>query len=241
MISISNLSFSYKSSSKKTLSDISFSIGKGEMVCLFGPNGSGKSTVIKCLIGKYKLPPNTVLWDGEDINDISVAKLSSKVSYIPQKIDIPFSYTALDTVLMGTMNSLKFYETPSTVQYERAMNALKTLNLSDYANRPVSELSGGEAQLIMTARALCQNAGTFILDEPTASLDYGNRYRSMSVLKELSAQGYTIIFSCHDPLLIKDFASRVIVLSEGTLVSDGAPRDILNDELINKLFKIERI
>lgn len=235
-IELKDVGFSY--GERRVLKGISFSAGAGELIALLGPNGAGKSTLMRCLLGFLKSYAGTIFVDGQDIHTMSRAALSSRIAYIPQSSPMTFNYTVLDMVLMGVTGSIGVLGTPGAAQELRAKEILESLGIESLAGRGFEELSGGERQLVLLARALVQDARILVMDEPTANLDYGNQNRVMERVTELSAQGYTILFSTHDPNQALLYASRALTLWDGQILTDGPPERALTEETLRTLYGI---
>ena len=239
MLKIENLSYEYKSSDVKTLDGLSFELKGNELVAVIGKNGAGKSTLFKCIMGFLKDYKGSIYLSEKDIRSYSPIQLSHLVAYIPQRADFAFDYSVFDYVQMGTVNSLHYFEKPSNKQIEKVNNALDMLNISAYADKNIHNLSGGEQQLVLIARAIAQDARILIMDEPTSYLDYGNQHMVLNCALSLVQKGYTILFSTHNPEQAQKYATRVIALHDGKIISDGIPSENITSELLKELYNIE--
>lgn len=237
MIKVNDLSFSY--GSNEVLRGISFEAAPGEFLCILGHNGAGKSTLFKCMLGILKGYSGTVTVDGEDLSSMKPAEKARLVAYIPQAANPAFSYSVTDMVLMGTTAGLSGRTSPGAAEKATAASALERMGIEHLAGRSYAEISGGEQQLVLIARALAQGAKILIMDEPTSSLDYGNQMRVQQQLRELINDDYTMIQSIHDPEQAYLFADRVICIKDGRIHSQGRPADVLDDALIRELYDIE--
>ncbi len=231
-----DLSFSYGSVS--VLKDISFSANRGEVIALLGPNGSGKSTLFRTLLGFLKPHAGEVLVNDAPISSYSQRALAREIAYIPQSHSPTFNYTVLQSVLMGATASLGTLESPGGVHTARAMELLFSLGIDHLAHRGCRKISGGERQLMLLARALLQDAKVLLLDEPTANLDYGNSCRVMERIEQLGHSGYTVLFSTHEPNQAFRYASRVLALKNGELLTDGLPADVLSEQRLSALYGV---
>lgn len=234
-IEVRDLSFSYPK--HPVLQHLSFSIPQGELVALLGPNGAGKSTLFRCILG-FLRPEGEILLRGRPVRSLTQRELSREIAYIPQSAEPIFNYTVLDTVLMGTTGTLQLAQRPGKAQLESAHRALEQLEIAHLANRGISQVSGGERQLALIARALVQNAAVLIMDEPTANLDYGNQQRVMARVCGLTHQGYTVLVSTHNPEHALRYASQVLALQDGSLCAFGPTAQTLTPDLIDKLYGI---
>jgi iron complex transport system ATP-binding protein len=220
------------------LKDVSFTVGNGVLMALLGPNGAGKSTLFHCMLGFEKHYQGEVLLDGENINTKTPEQMAKKIAYVPQSHFPSFNYSVFDMTLMGTASMEKEWKQPSKKQQEAAAEALKQMGMYELRDRGFRLLSGGEQQLVLIARALAQKAQIIIMDEPTANLDYGNQLRLLFRVQNLCRQGYSIIYSTHNPNHAFMFAHQALVLHESKIAALGTPETVLTEELIKNLYGI---
>ncbi len=232
-----NLCFSYGST--PILKNIDFRAHESSLVAVIGPNGAGKSTLFRCILGFLKGYSGSIFIDDRNIREMNRTEIAGKIAYIPQTTVPVFNYDVIDIVLMGTTGSLKLLESPGAKQVEAAEKALRELGIESLRNRGFGRISGGERQLVLVARALVQNAKILIMDEPTANLDYGNQYKVMAKIKELAAGGYTIILSTHNPEHALLFADKSFVIQNGEFVAAGSSADVLNEEMMRRLYGVD--
>ena len=237
MIRAEDLRFSY--GTKEVLKGITFEADSGEFLCILGHNGAGKSTLFKCILGLLKGYTGKVSVDGRDISDMRPRERARLIAYIPQASNPAFAYSVRDMVLMGTAASLTGRMSPGEKERTAAEQVMDKLGISALADRSYAEISGGEQQLVLIARALAQGAKILIMDEPTSSLDYGNQMRVQKQLRELIGEGYTIIQSTHDPEQAFTFADKVVSIKDGKVYRRGRPEEILDEDLIRDLYNIE--
>ena len=235
-IDVKNLRFRY--GARPVIGDVSFTAEKGELLAVLGPNGVGKSTLFRCLLGFLKPVGGEILVDGKELGAYSRRELAKKIAYIPQSHTPAFDHTVLDSVLMGMTAQLGVFEQPGQAQREKAMQMLRALGIEKLADRGCMKISGGERQLMLLARALVQDASMLIMDEPTANLDYGNSCRVMERVKRLGQNGYTIIFSTHDPNQAFSYATKVLALKDGGVMAVGAPEAVLTQAVLSRLYGI---
>ena len=235
-VEVRNVSFSYGGAD--VLHDVSFRAGPGDLMAVLGPNGAGKSTLFGCLLGYLRPHAGQVFLGGKDVQTLSGAAIAREIAYIPQSAPVTYNYTVLDTVLMGVTHQIGIFSAPKQEHTDKAMTALESLGIAHLAGRGVMKISGGERQLTLLARALVQDAGVLLMDEPTASLDYGNSFRVMRRIQHLGEQGYTVIFSTHEPNQAFRYANRVLALSNGGVLADGRPEEALTGELLSTLYGV---
>lgn len=234
-LSVDNLTFGY-SENRRILKNISFEAESGELTSVLGRNGAGKSTLFKCILGIIRNYEGEIFIHGRSMIGISARELSGLIAYIPQSHYPAFNYSVLDMVLMGSANQLKSTGSPGKRQETEALKALEKMNILHLADRGFGQISGGEQQLVLMARAILQNTGVWLLDEPLASLDYGNQTRVLQRLKKLSEDGYLIVQSIHNPDQAKKYSDRIIALADGAVIDEGKPDEILNEKLIKRLY-----
>jgi len=223
-------------SGSAVLNDVSLTIARGEIVSLLGPNGSGKTTLLKVLLGLHKMESGRVLLEGREISSLDRKALARSIAYVPQLHRPSFSYRVLDVVLMGRMPHKPFFTRFNQQDRELALEALEKLSIPHLAERPYTEISGGERQLTLIARAMTQGAHTFILDEPANGLDYGNQIRLLEELARLCDAGYTFIKSTHFPDHALWVADRVLMLDHGRIIADGSPDETITTESLFRLY-----
>ncbi len=233
-LTIENLSFSY--GKRPVLRQLSFTAQAGELLAILGPNGVGKTTLFKCVMGQERRYGGRILADGADLSALSPRDRAHRVAAIPQAHPLSFQYSAFDMVLMGTSHSLSPFAVPGERERGLARDAMERVNIAHLADRPFDHLSGGEQQLVFIARALAQQARILLMDEPTASLDYGNRLLVLQVARDLAREGYTVLLSTHDPQHALWFADRALALKEGRMLALGAPREVLTATLLEALY-----
>ena len=236
-IEAKKLCFSY--GAQDVLRDVSFTAGRGEIVAVLGPNGVGKSTLFGCLLGFLKPSSGEILADEKLLQAYSRRDLASKIAYIPQSYAPAFDHTVLDSVLMGMTAQLPILAQPGPEQEQKAMQALQELGIEKLARRGCTRISGGERQLMLLARALVQDAGTLIMDEPTANLDYGNSSRVMQRVRTLGEKGYSVVFSTHDPNQALSYATKVLALKSGRVLACGRPEEVLTQEILSALYGVQ--
>ncbi len=223
---------------QEALQDVSFEVEKGSLLFLLGENGAGKTTLFRCMLGFLKQYAGDIFIDGKNAASLPPKELAKLVAYIPQAHSPTFNYTVLDTVLMGTNPFLQGAAGPGEKEQERAVCAMEKLGISHMAKRGFAEISGGERQLVLIARALAQNTKILVMDEPTANLDYGNQYRVLELVRQLAGEGYLILFSSHNPEHALLYATHVLALQKGKRLAFGPPETALTPEILEQLYGI---
>jgi iron complex transport system ATP-binding protein len=229
-----NVSFGFPE--KPVLQNISLTVHKGEIISLLGPNGSGKTTLLKTLLGLYQLDKGRVLFEGRSIASLRKKSLARNIAYVPQVHRASFAYRVIDVVLMGRIPHKTFFSRFSPADLEIALDSLDKLSILHLKDKPYTQISGGERQLTLIARAMTQEAHTFIMDEPANGLDYGNQIKLLEGLMDLGDEGYTFVKSTHFPDHALWIADRVIMLKEGSIIADGAPDDVITSENLFALY-----
>lgn len=235
-IELKDISFSY--GRHEAVKHVTFTANRGDLVAVLGPNGAGKSTLFQCMLGLLHGYTGEIDICRKNIRTLSRAQLSRMAAYIPQSTEPVFNYTVADTVLMGTTGGMGLLKTPGQTQREAAAAAMQTLGIEDLAQRGIGTLSGGERQLVLIARAMAQNAKILIMDEPTANLDYGNQQRVLERIRDLAAQGYTVLLSTHNPEHALRYATHVLALQQGSAVACGKTDETMTAELIKRLYGV---
>lgn len=234
MLKIKNLSASYKT--HRVLHNVSFDIKSGEILALIGPNGAGKSTIIRAASG---IIPSTghIRTNGDDFHALNPMQRARYLAVVPQAISLPPAFTVWETVLMGRTPHLGFLGHASSLDEELARQALSRVHALAFAERRVGELSGGEAQRVLLARALCQSAPILLLDEPTAHLDLQYQVSLLELVHELAhKENLAVLIALHDLNLAARYADRVALLVGGEIKAIGAPREVLTAEAISHAY-----
>ena len=216
--------------------DVSLALGAGEVLCLLGPNGSGKTTLFKTLLGLLPAQAGEVLIDGRALRRLARVEVATRIAYVPQAHTAHFPYTVRDMVTMGRTAHLGPFARPGARDHAAALEALETLGIADLADADYTRVSGGQRQLALIARALAQASPLIVMDEPTASLDFGNQALVLREIRALAAQGYGIVLSTHDPDHAFACAIAVALLHGGRLVATGAPSDVLSPARLEAVY-----
>lgn len=230
-IDIKNLSFHYPGSKKNVLDDITLTIPSGKFTAVIGPNGSGKTTLVK-QINQILVPQKgTIYLDGEDVADMTPAALARKIAYVPQMGQGAIGGTVLDTVLLGRKPYVKYKLSQEDI--EIAVSAMLRLHIDHLAEREFLQLSGGQKQTVLLARALAQTPRAFLFDEPISFLDIRNQLEIMHQSKKLSLhEGKTVVAVLHDLNMAYRYADYVIIMKGGNVYACGSPAEAITPENI---------
>ena len=230
MIDIKALSFGYI---KKTLvlENVSISFDRGKIIALIGRNGSGKSTFLDCLLGINEYSGEITI-DDKNIKDISDKEYATLVSFIPQSVQINIDYSIRDFISFGRNPHLKFGQTPSEKDFQIVEETADKCGIKDLLNKDINKVSGGERQLAFIARALTQETPIIIMDEPTASLDFGNQQKLFKIISSLAKEGKTIIFTTHNPNHLINLDCDIFAVMNKTITKI----DELNNDSIKEIY-----
>ena len=216
--------------------DVSLSLEAGEVLCLLGPNGSGKTTLFKTLLGLLRSQGGVVAIDGADVKARARDQVARLVSYVPQAHESFFPFTVQEVVLMGRTAHMGVFSAPSRRDCEVAQAAIERMGLAALADSIYSRLSGGERQLTLIARALAQDSPIIVMDEPTASLDFGNQARVLEHIRSLARSGIGVLLSTHDPGQAFLCADRVALLHQGRLAGLGRPAEVITSAALRRIY-----
>jgi iron complex transport system ATP-binding protein len=237
ILALEGLAFGYPGRTVGT--DVSFAVPAGGVVALLGPNGGGKTTLFKTVLGLLRPHAGTVRIDGADTAAWSRRRLAHAIAFVPQSHLAYFPFRVIDVVVMGRSAHLGTFSAPQPRDFAIARDALERLGIAALAERAYTEVSGGERQLVLLARALAQEARLIIMDEPTASLDFGNQVRVLQTIRQLAAEELGVLFSTHDPDHTFLCADEVALLHGGRLLRFGTPRAIVTAETLRLVYGID--
>ena len=237
MIDVQKLKFSY--SQKHLLDGLSFELDKGDFCAIVGPNGSGKTTLLKLMTGLLQPQGGSVQVGGQPLNSLSAMEKARLMAYVAQRQDVVFDFSVFDTVLMGRNPHQSRWETASSHDVQVVEEVLQLTGLADYRNRMLTELSGGEVQRVMIARAMAQQTPVILLDEPLSNLDITYQFEVMDILQHLNKQNdTTIVIILHDLSFVKKYAHKVLMLQNGTLKHFGPVDDVLTEPNVREVFHL---
>lgn len=240
MLEIKGVYFRHQARDSDILKGVEFEVTEGIMTTVLGPNGSGKTTLFKCICGLWKPQKGSISMDHRDLSLLSDGERARICAVVPQEHEPPFPYSVLDVVLMGRVSHISMFSSPSRHDYQKAEEAIGIVGVDHLKDRPYTKISGGERQLALVARALAQEAPILLLDEPTSHLDFRNQVLILNKVREIAQQkGLTVLMTLHDPNLSMLFSEKVILLNEGKVVSNGSPQEVITEENLKKVYKID--
>jgi iron complex transport system ATP-binding protein len=234
-VKVENLNLNY--GSHPVLRDISLEVMAGEFVVVIGPNGTGKTSLLKALAGLVPVVAGKIEILQRPLKSYSRRKMAESVAVVPQQVPVEFPFTVSETVLMGRSPHLGMLGVESKTDYLIAREAMEFTETSHLADRRMEELSGGERQRVIIAKAICQQPRLILLDEPTASLDPAHQVRIMDLMERLRReQGVTVIMVSHDLNLAAMFGDRLLLMTNGCIISSGSPSQVLTAALLEKAY-----
>ena len=236
LLRVENLSVSRQ---KRIIVDrVSFTIGEGELVGLIGPNGAGKSTLLRALLAQLPYQ-GLVTLNGQESAQLKSVKRAQFLSYIAQDREISWNMRVEAVVQLGRLARLPQFSGLSKEDQQQITSAIEALEITHLRDKSARELSGGEQARVLIARAIAQDTPLMLADEPVAGLDPAHQLGLMQIFRELSTRGRSIICTLHDLGLAARWCTRLLLLKDGCLVADGAPADILREEVIRDLYGVE--
>ncbi|HEX2841356.1 ABC transporter ATP-binding protein [Hyphomicrobium sp.] len=229
----------FRVGNRDILKGIDLVIGPGEIMSLLGANGAGKTTLLRVLLGLAAPARGEVFIDNAPTASLPRREVARSLAYVPQVHMTPFPYSVREVVAMGRLPQKGLLSNPSDRDHDVVQRVLGQIDISHLADRVYSEISGGERQLTLIARALAQQASILILDEPMANLDFGYQALLSKHLRGLADDGHTILMSGHDPQLAYSASTRIGLLIDGHLEQDGKPDDVLTAATMQKLYGVD--
>jgi iron complex transport system ATP-binding protein len=237
-LALKNVRFGY-SEETAVLDSLSLQIAPARITAILGPNGAGKSTLLNTILGYLKPQTGEVLLDGENISRYSKRQLSQIIGLVPQAEHFPFNFTVFEYILLGRTPYMGIFNMPGEVDYQAAAEIVDLLKISQLKDRPVEELSGGEQQLVLLARALAQEPKILLLDEPTTHLDLGNTVTILNALKALAKENVTVVFTTHDPQAAVYCADQLVLMKKGNVLSAGSLEEIMTSGSLTQLYGVD--
>ena len=238
-IEVSHGKFGY-SNERIIHEDISFDVSNGQILTILGPNGIGKTTLLKCITGLVPWMSGETLVDGEPMKKMKHTAFWKRIGYVPQSTGSVFAYSVLDMVLLGRASHMHVYSTPSAEDYDIAMDALEQVGIAHMYKKPCNNLSGGEFQLVMVARALASKPEIIILDEPESHLDFKNQMLIIGMLEKIVRdQGLGCIVNTHYPEHALRLGDISLMLGPKLPYLFGPTKEIITEENLSKYFGVK--
>ena len=237
-LTVSRAGFHYDSDRASGFRDVSFSLEDGEVMSILGPNGCGKTTLLKCLNRLIKIGTGNVALNGRDMSTLPRVEIARHIGYVPQLHQPVFPFSVLDTVVTGRAPHLGLLASPGRRDVKIAEESLETMGICHLRDKPYTQLSGGERQLVIFARVLAQDPALLLLDEPTSHLDFGNQVRLLSIVDRLAATGLPIIMTSHFPDHAFLVSSKVALMKRGEFIDVGTPDAVITDGNLEQVYDI---
>lgn len=235
ILQVNSVSYSY--GQHQVLRGVSFNVKKGTVCGLLGPNGSGKTTLLKCINGLICPQNGEVTAEGRHVAAMTREQTAACMALVPQQTTIVFGFTVIDIVVMGRAVAIGRTGLPGRTDYKQAQETLDEVGIGHLSKRRFNELSGGEKQLVMLARAIFQNPRIILLDEPTAHLDFKNQFMIMEKVKQLTRQKtITTVITIHDPNLAGRYCDQIVMLKAGQIVTEGLYREVFTAARLGEVY-----
>lgn len=240
-LEIENGSFTYPGAGRQVLDKISCRVDSGEILAVLGPNGAGKTTLLRCALGLLRWQSGRTLLDGEELQCITHRRLWQRVAYVPQAAASRAPCTAGDMVLLGRSSRMGPFSSPSKRDREAAEAVMERLGIEKLRARRFSDMSGGERQMVLIARALAAEPQVLVLDEPESGLDFRNQLLVLDTMSALAEDGMACIFNTHYPAHALRRAHRALMLSRGGAFRSGPTHEVVTEESIAEFFGVSAV
>lgn len=239
IIDIQGISFTYPGAKRKTLDNCSLSVNEGEIVSILGPNGAGKSTLLNCMCGLLSPQSGDVFIGGKSIKQLSAAEVSRHIGYVQQNHNPVFGYTVLHFVMMGSAPRLGLLRSPGKAERREAMELLESMGIAELADKPYTEISGGERQQATIVRAVLQRPEVILFDEPAAHLDYGKQLVILRMVKDMARRGFATVMTTHNPDHAMMLGGRVATVSRDGAVTCGSVEDVITKPRLKQIYSAD--
>jgi len=238
LLSFHQVRFGYNRRFSPVFNGLDLSLKEGRITAILGPNGAGKTTLMYLALGWLKPWAGVINLSGKPIESYSRRELGKQIALIPQSEHIPFEYTVLEYVLLGRAPYLPSLGMPSQADEMIAYDALKKVGIPDLFDHSILAISGGERQLVLTARALAQEPRLLLMDEPTSHLDLSNKYRLVQILKELQERGTSILMTTHEPDIALKVSDEAILMEKGRVLVSGPTSEVATGENLSRIYRV---
>lgn len=238
IIEVKDASFAY-SGKDYIWKNVNLEIKQGDSVCILGANGCGKTTLFNCIVGNLPFTEGKGYIDGKLIEDYSITELAKTIGIVYQEHNVSFPYTCIEVVRMGRTPYLRMFQSPGQEDLDMAYAIMQEMGIEHLAEKPYSRISGGQRQLVLIARTLCQTPKAILFDEPTSHLDFRNQALVMKTLKNLSAKGLTIVMTSHSPAHAWQISNKTILMGRKGVIAQGHPQDIMTGENLENTYGVK--
>lgn len=236
---VDNLTFSYPTGDRKILDRASLKLDKGEILCILGPNGAGKTTLLNCMAGLLKGQSGEIRLCGKDLKKMKEKEIANLVGYVPQLHTPAFDYRVLDFVLMGRAPKTGTFSRPKEEDEQMCLDVLESMGIAHLAEKSYLNISGGERQQLLIARAIVQEPEVVLFDEPTAHLDFGNQHRVLRRVKKMAEEGFSVIITTHNPDHALMLGDKAAIVSRNGHIIQGESREIITEETLKEIYGID--
>lgn len=238
MLVAKDITFAYATGAP-VLQGISLMLERGTILYVLGRNGCGKTTLMQCLSGALKPSSGSITLEGKSLFDYTARERAQRIGLIPQLHTPVFAYTTREIVLMGRAPHMHLFGAPSKADYAIADDALASVGLAHYRDRPYTQLSGGERQLVLIARGLAQQCRVLLMDEPDAHLDLHNQQKVMTIVQQLASDGLSFVITSHIPNNALFYAHQVLLMRAGRILASGEPTQTLTEPLLSEAYEMD--
>ncbi len=233
---INNLGFTYPQTDRSILNDVSLTLAEGSILSILGPNGAGKSTLLNCMVGLLTPTCGEIKLFGQDLGTMTFREIAQVVGYVQQVHTPAYGYTVLHFVTMGRAPRIPMFGRPGEADKKAAWDALEVLEITHLAHKSYTEISGGEMQKAVIARAMVQEPKVILFDEPTAHLDSGNQLRVLNIIRDMAERGYSVVMTTHNPDHALLLGGEVAVLSRDGHLQTGPVNEIITEQLLLEIY-----
>lgn len=240
MIELTSARIGYREKGNETVvfPELNCQIKKGELYCILGPNGVGKTTLFRTILGFLPLLSGRITIDGREVRSFHRKELARTIAYVPQYHTPPFPYTVEEVILMGRGAHITETGIPKKRDVEKIEGIMEELGILRLRKRNYTRLSGGERQLVLIARALAQEAGYLLMDEPAANLDYGNQIKMLQILQKLSLKGNGICFTSHNPEHALWCGGKVLAMTDKQVLYTGHAEEVITEKVLEEMYGV---